>query len=72
MAGLPACQVKLVLYIEQGDFEVAYGHVRRLVAEKLHKDRQTHAGAKHLRSKRVPKLVRDNASVNADSGGDLM
>ena len=72
VAGLQAGQVKLVLDIEQGNLEVAHGHVGRLVAEKLHEDRQTHSGAEHLRSKGMPKLVRDNASLNADCSGNLM
>ena len=72
MAGLLAGQFKLVLDIEQGNFEVAHGHIGRLVAEKLHENRQTHTGAEHLRSEGVPKLVRDNASLDTDSGGDLM
>jgi hypothetical protein len=41
-------QLKLVFDIKQGHFEVAHGHVGRLVSEKLHKNRQTHAGPEHF------------------------
>jgi hypothetical protein len=42
------------------------------VTEKLHEDRQGDTGAKHLSGIGVPKLVRDDASFNADGSGDLV
>jgi hypothetical protein len=64
--------LELVLDIEQGHFQVAHGHGGRLVAEELHENRQTHTSAEHLRTEGMPKLVRDNASRDADCGGDLV
>ncbi len=42
------------------------------MTEKLHEDRQGYTGAKHFSGIGMPKLVRNDASLNAGGRGDLM
>jgi hypothetical protein len=72
MARIQLCQLKLALYVGEGNLEIPQRHLGRLMAEKLHKDRQAHSGSEHLSSEGVTKLVRDDARPDADRGSDLM
>jgi hypothetical protein len=64
-------QVKLALEILLGDLKILQGHVRALVAEKFDDRGKADAGAQHLSSICVSKLVRDDADGNADGSCDV-
>lgn len=42
------------------------------MTEKFHNHRQTGAGSEHFSGKGVPKLMRHDAGVDAEVGGDLV
>ena len=68
MPGLRAGQVELTLQIVAGDLDVLHRHLGLDVAEERHQCRQAYAGANHLTGICVSKLVRNDASGNADGG----
>ena len=72
MPGFKSSELKFALYISQRDFQVAHGHLGRGVAGKFHQNRHADACAKHLGSKRVAKLMRDDARPDPGRGSDLM
>jgi hypothetical protein len=63
--------VELTLEILLSDLEILQSHVRTLVTEEFYDCRKADAGAQHLSSVGVSKLVRDNADGNSDSGHDF-
>ncbi len=71
VSGMGESQVEFALEILLGDFEILQGHVGTLVAKEFDNRGKADAGAQHLSSVCVSKLVRDDASGNAESGGDV-
>ena len=72
VSGMGEGQVELALEILLGDLEILQGHVRALVTEEFHDGGKADAGAQHLSSVGVSKLVRDNAGGNSDGRHDFL
>ena len=66
-----ASHIEFALEILLGDLQIVQGHLWAFVAEEFDHCGKADAGAQHLSSIGVSKLVRNDAGGNAEGGGDF-